>query len=84
MTTTIVANAVSLQSDGDCCVVTVDGKDDAVQLRQRLVRQGIVCTFPMPTWHRSKFTFRAKYPAGMGHAEFDQMVNDMSDGERSF
>jgi len=46
----------------ECCIV-VDGKDQAISLRQELVRRRIACTFPAPTWQRAKYTFRAKSAA---------------------
>jgi len=74
----LTESGVSLQPSGDCCVVTVDGKDESVELRRRLVRRGIACTFPSPTWKRSTYTFCAKYPEGMSHDELAETVHDLS------
>jgi hypothetical protein len=71
-------SVVSLQAAGGHCVVTVDGKEEAVALRNKLVRRGIVCTFSYPTWRHSLHAFHATYPPGMSHATFAQLIHDLS------
>jgi hypothetical protein len=58
----------------DGCEVKVDGKDEAVRLRQRLVRLGVHCTFPIPTWQGAQFVLHASYPPGTSYTEFERLV----------
>lgn len=75
---TLSEMGVSLQPSGERCVVTVNGKEESVELRRRLVRRGTACTFPMPTWKGSTYTFYARYPEGMSYDDFEEVVHEVS------
>ena len=63
------------------CEVKVDGKDEAIQLRQRLVRFGVHCTFPIPTWKRSEYVLHVTYTDGIGCSEVERVIAGL-DGYR--
>ena len=56
----------------------VDGKEESIRVRQLLVRLGVHCTFPLPLWRRSRYSFFATYPRGVTHAEFEGIVSVLS------
>lgn len=68
---------VTIRPIDDVSAITVEPKDAAVSLRQQLVRRGIACSFPMPTWERAQFEFHAKRPAGMSHAQLEELINSL-------
>jgi len=79
----IQADGVAVRSYGETYGITVEGKEAAIALRQKLVRRGISCSFPVPTWERSTYEFRAKCPSGMSHAVLFELVEEWRKTERS-
>lgn len=69
---------VTIRPVDEVCAVTIEPKCAAVSLRQQLVRRGITCSFPMPTWERAKFEFHAKCPAGMSFAQLEELINSLT------
>jgi hypothetical protein len=69
---------ISAEVQGDQCIVTVDGKSNAVNVRQQLVRHRIHCTFPVPTWKRSTFVIRGTRPQTMSQETFAEVLDGLS------
>lgn len=69
---------VAIRPFDGVCAVTLESKDAAVSLRQQLVRRGIRCTFPMPTWEHSKFEFHAKHPPGMSYPQLEELIHSLT------
>jgi hypothetical protein len=64
----------SIHSTGDISGITLEGKDAAIGLRQWLVRRGIHCSFPAPTWQGANYQFFAKRPAGLSGEALEAMI----------
>lgn len=68
---------VSVHSSGDISAITLEGKDGAIRLRQQLVRRGIHCSFPAPTWQGANYQFYAKRPAGLSGEAIEAMIHQL-------
>lgn len=75
---TIKMRGISFSDLGDRCAVTVQGKDAAIALRQRLVRSGLACTFPAPVWKKSDYAFHVHYPAETSFQTVCKLIEELN------
>jgi hypothetical protein len=68
---------VFVHPSGDLSAITLEGKDAAIRLRQQLVRRGIHCSFPAPTWQGANYQFYAKHPAGLSGEALEAIIHQL-------
>ena len=50
-------------------------KDEAIRVRQLLVRRGLHCTFPAPLWKKSRHVFHAVLDEATPLSELERIVS---------